>query len=145
MGEKDTKPGPARGSSLRPPPNPDHVLARQRSTATRIKVRATQDGYYDNILRRTGDVFYIDSTPISAVQAAAEAQKGLAADHPDKPAAFSHKWMEPVDDRTPERGTGPNEVIASSHDQTLKDRYEAAQAGATPAGPATSPDDDPNI
>lgn len=117
-----------------------------------MKVRAIKDGYYDNVMRRTGDVFWIRGTPLAVViereleNMPAVNPIGLpvvAADAPgltkkqqlqvqahqkrgsgeyegrEMPAAFSSKWMQPVDDRTPERVTTNNEVIRQQHDETL--------------------------
>ncbi len=62
----------------------------------RLKVRATQVGYYDLIRRRVGDVFYLH-----------DAQ------------AFSSKWMERVDEATPEKITTGQHVINQQHDELL--------------------------
>lgn len=65
----------------------------------RIKVRAIQDGYYDHIRRREGDVFVLTSER-----------------------AFSERWMEHVDASVPERLTTGKEVLRQAHDELLRER-----------------------
>src|SRR5204863_3318721 len=60
----------------------------------RIKVQATQLGYYDDARRRAGDVFYIRS-------------------HED----FSERWMRVVADDTPVRTTSMTEAMRIQHDE----------------------------
>jgi hypothetical protein len=61
-----------------------------------IKVRALEMGYYDHARRRVGDVF-------------------LIADE----RAFSAKWMERVDVRTPEKMTTAGQALKQEHDRIL--------------------------
>ena len=83
-------------------PVPDAVL---RGTAAPIKVRATQDGYYGEARRRTGDVFYLTDM-----------------------ASFSKKWMERVPEGTAESRTTGQEVINQRHDALLGGRVKGAKA-----------------
>jgi hypothetical protein len=71
-------------------------------TTRGIKVRATQMGYYDHARRRDGDVFLIK-----------DAQ------------AFSSRWMEYVDAKTPEQVTTGREELRKKHDEILRDRMPA--------------------
>lgn len=62
----------------------------------RIKVRATQVGWYGLQRRREGDVFFID-----------------------KASEFSERWMEQVDRSTPLKKTGAQEALDKKHDEIL--------------------------
>jgi hypothetical protein len=95
----------------------------------RMKVRATAEGYYDDVLRREGDVFTIDATP-------------RADDPTGMPAVFSDVWMEEVDPQTRERVTTPNQMIQQAHDETLKQRHDARTRGGTSTGDAAPLGDD---
>lgn len=86
------------------PPSPP-----QRPEDAPFKVRALEMGYYGEKRRRVGDVFLVE------------------------PAAFSKKWMERVDARTPERITTGNEEIRRKHDEELAARHQP--------GIHTGPDD----
>lgn len=66
-------------------------------------------GYYRDIRRRVGDVFTIDNEK-----------------------AFSEKWMEYVDKRTPEKVTSAPAALKAHHDELLATRY--APAGSMHAG-----------
>lgn len=133
----------------------------------RMKVRAIADGYYDDVLRRIGDVFTINGDPLEVVierevdnmpplavhaipdRSTLTKRQQMQVDAKDKrtsgidqagvqrPAAFSSKWMEPVDDRTQEKTTSHNEVLRQQHDDLIAER-----AGRT-AGRATV-SDNPN-
>lgn len=74
------------------------------SATDRIKVRATQAGYYGHTRRRIGDVFWIDNEQ-----------------------AFSTKWMERVDPETPESVTTSNDQIRREHDEILASRQAGLQ------------------
>jgi len=74
-----------------------------------IRVRATTDGFYANIYRRTGDVFTIEGET-----------------------HFSTRWMEKVDPRTPEKVTGAQEALGREQEQL---RREAAGVEAASVGP----------
>lgn len=88
-------PTPRRASTAAvPDPTPP-----QRSLGTKIRVRATRIGYFDHIRRREGDVFTIRNEP-----------------------AFSDKWMERVDPRTPEVITTSKEDLRRKHDEILHDK-----------------------
>lgn len=85
----------------------------------RIKVRATANGYYQDKMRRPGDVFTIPADPRPG------AARGT------KPAMFSDKWMERVSPET----TGPsstshNDVLRKQHDETIAARITGAQTPA---------------
>lgn len=92
----------ARGGDQRELPRPATSLTAQ-TAPTRIKVRATRQGYYDHIRRHDGDVFYI-----------AKAED------------FSEKWMVRVDARTPERVTSAPDNLRRTHDEILASRMPAS-------------------
>lgn len=64
--------------------------------AGRIRVRATQTGYYGEQRRREGDVFVIN-----------------------KASEFSERWMEVVEGKVPLKTTGPQEALNKKHDEIL--------------------------
>ena len=80
-----------------------------------IRVMATKVGYYDDKRRRIGDVFTVS---------AERNEKGGYRE-------FSDKWMERVDEDTPERITTGNEDIRRQHDEILK----AKSMGGIHTGP----------
>lgn len=123
-----------------------------------LKVRAIQTGYYDDKLRRVGDVFEIDAASLEEViarefatgtlqpvdrergpngkysrkeliQMALEDDKDLPKPARDAmPAGFSKKWMEVVDRDTPESITSHNEMLRRQHDEEITARSIAADA-----------------
>jgi hypothetical protein len=102
-----------------------------------LKVRATQTGYYDHIRRRPGDVFLIDATPLEAdvkVGGKVTRKKGDIA-------AFSDRWMEVVDPRTPESVSTANDEIRRQHDELLASRHSG---GLIPDRPDDVSDDLPD-
>lgn len=88
--------------------------AARKTPLKRIKVMATQDGFYDNARRRTGDVFWIT-----------EDQPGLP--------QFSDTWMVLVDPATPVKVTTGKEALKKHHDERLGGQAERI-ANATEAG-----------
>lgn len=76
---------------------------------TRRKVRATKTGYYEHTVRQVGDVFTQD----------------------DAVSSFSDRWMEVVDEKTPEKITGSNAMIQEEHDRIIADRMAGASGGAS--------------
>jgi hypothetical protein len=93
----------ARGGTVRRelPPKPATTIP-DKPVATRIKVRATQMGYYDHIRRHPGDVFYIDREQV-----------------------FSTKWMERVGEHVRERVTSAPDALRRQHDEILQSRMPA--------------------
>lgn len=85
----------------------------------RIRVRATQVGYYDHARRRLGDVFDLHDQ-----------------------AHFSSRWMEYVDEAEPLKVTGPNEALRKRHDEILGGKVTESTA-ASP-GILTGPEEDEN-
>jgi hypothetical protein len=81
----------------------------------RFKVRALLPGFYNNKRRRVGDVFVIEGAQ-----------------------AFSVRWMEVVDNRTPTRTTTAKEHLKREHDAIL----EKTQGGRVPLEREESADDD---
>jgi len=69
-----------------------------------IKVRAIALGYYDHCRRRIGDVFLIANER-----------------------AFSSRWMERVDPRTPEKITTSKEALKQKHDEILAGHVTGAE------------------
>lgn len=105
----------------------------------RVKVRATAPGYYDEKYYRIGDVFTIDGTPRAPLEADAPKEaKARAKQREGKPAAFSDKWMELVDPRTPEQITSHNAALRQQHDETQQAR------GASGGPPIDNPTGDAN-
>lgn len=98
----------------------------------KMKVEAISDGYYDNKLRRTGDVFFISGTLPTPQQL--RRGDGSMRD-PKLPIMFSSKWMKPAPPEAPLSNKGPNDVIRENHD--------AVQAARASGGAAPPADDDP--
>src|SRR5579862_2214984 len=96
------KPDPAKAAApvLKPivPGSPAAAKAAPPTPAPKgppMKVRATADGYYANVFRRTDDVFTISG-----------------------PAHFSDRWMGRVEPRTPEKITGAGQAaLSANHDR----------------------------
>lgn len=65
-------------------------------TTGRIKVRATQMGFYNLRRYRQGDVFVIS-----------------------KASEYSDRWMEVVEGKVPLKATGPQEALNQKHDEIL--------------------------
>lgn len=100
----------------------------QARAKDRLKVQATQTGYYDDIRRRPGEIFFITGY--------------IDGDGRTVPAAesFSPRWMKRVSDKTPVTGTkGPNQVIRERHDELL-----GARAARRLAGEKVGKDEDLN-
>jgi hypothetical protein len=72
------------------------AAARPVPTTGKIKVRATQTGWYGLSRRREGDVFVIN-----------------------KASEFSERWMEVVEGTVPLKHTGPQAAINKAHDEIL--------------------------
>jgi hypothetical protein len=98
--------------------------ARAAAPASRIKVRATQPGYYGDARRREGDVFFIDG----AVYPRDHEKAGQVM-------AFSDKWMERVDDSVPERTTTSAEALQAEHDRILGGKVAEASASRDESNP----------
>jgi len=112
---------------------PEKAAAPRPARAPRFKVVAVADGYYDNKLRRTGDVFYIDGTLPTADQI--KRKDGSLRD-PKLPLMLG-KWMRQAPaDATPHI-TSSNEVIRRDNAATVASR---AEGGTVPPG---DHDDDP--
>jgi hypothetical protein len=103
--------------------DPEDVGARiAKQQKGRIKVQATQTGYYDDIRRRPGEVFFIHADGTMLVGKDGKSTPATA-EH-----AFSPRWMRRVSDKTKITGTkGPNQIIRERHDEILGARV----AGAT--------------
>lgn len=100
--------------------NKNLTVLKQPTPKDRIKVMATQTGYYDHIRRRPGDVFFIDGAGLEAdvvVNGKVTRKKGDVA-------AFSTKWMEEVEDSTPESHSTANQHLRRQHDELLASRYQ---------------------
>jgi hypothetical protein len=82
-----------------------------------IRVRALKMGYYNDIRRRTGDVFLIRSER-----------------------EFSDLWMRKVKAETPLRQTGPNAAIRAQHDEILANRIAEREMLTGPFPPAIGHD-----
>jgi hypothetical protein len=73
-----------------------------KPTDTRMKVRATADGYYEHCYLRRGDVFTVAG-----------------------PRHFSTRWMEEVDPETPEKITSSGEALQREREETLASRAQS--------------------
>lgn len=112
-------------------PAPEPTPVKTEKPVPRMKVRATRDGYYDDILRRPGDVFTIDATPKKVVEEKTTKTKD---EKGNKPAAFSEKWMEEVPANTPEQTTSHNEVLRRQHDEEVAARHGRPTGEQNPLG-----------
>lgn len=84
--------------------------AEERDLGPLMRVQATHVGYIDNVRRREGDVFDVHE------------------------AEFSDRWMERVDDNTPERLTGPAASLKRIHDEALPGKLAKGAAADDPLG-----------
>lgn len=121
------RPRPGMTSTLRERIGVPDVQAPAAASPQRIKVQATQMGYYEHARRRAGDVFFIHSAE-----------------------AFSDTWMRKVADDTPVRTTTMtqalrqeqdaikamrrNEPFAPRTNQAVRDQFQAEQNQAPPSG-----------
>lgn len=88
--------------------DPEDLPANRRNPHNIIRVQAKAIGYYDDVIRRVGDVFDI-------------------ADE----AAFSDKWMRRVSPRTPERITGSNAALErAKKGEPVNEAAEEPRGGA---------------
>lgn len=102
----------ARVAQNRPPAAPPRAGV-PAAKPIRLKVRATMLGYYDHVRRHEGDVFYIDGSKTEA---------GIVP-------AFSHRWMEVVDEGERERTTSAQQNINRQHDEMLGGRVTGRPTG----------------
>lgn len=100
------------------------VLAGVGTSKGRIKVMATEAGYYDHARRRPGDVFSIDATTLEEDE---KDEKGKTLRKAGDVAAFSDKWMVRVNDKTREKVSSSNEHIREQHDEILGARHGRGQ------------------
>ncbi len=96
----------------------------------RVRVMATEPGYYDHARRRVGDVFTM-------------AVLDLDGGRPKPGGGVSRpcSWVEEVDPRTPERLTGAQDNINRQHDEILGGRV-AGDRSSEPPTRAVDDDDD---
>lgn len=96
-----------------------------------MKVRATRDGYYNHIRRRTGDVFELVPTEriINFFKDHTLREKvrlNPMATWPKETVSpkdqFSESWMEKVDSKTPESVTTSQQAINKAHDEIAAGR-----------------------
>lgn len=89
--------------------DPDDLPANRRNPHNVIRVQAKAIGYYDDVIRRVGDVFDIADER-----------------------AFSDKWMRRVSPRTPERVTGSNAALErAKKGEPVNDEATAGAVGGT--------------
>lgn len=137
----DRAPRIGRTSTQEPPPGRAHVDpndpdSRPAPAADRIRVRATRLGYYQHVRRRPTDVF--DLVPrIGMVDEPImdPKTKEPKVDRDDRilthrvkrlltaEQQFSDRWMERVDDDTPEKVTTSGEVIKARHDEIVTAKF----------------------
>lgn len=108
------------------PPDPTPL-----APTVKVRVRAIQDGYYGEKLRRSGDVFVVEGRP---------------GDHDDQsdptlPHTYSHKWMEVVPGSTPERQSTSSDVLRQQHDEELAHKLAERSGGGDETPPKVSDDD----
>lgn len=104
-----------------------------------IKVRATAMGFYDDVRRHPGDVFVLYPRKGTFSQIVRDKdgepktlKTGTAIEHPvteeiedvelSAEDQFSKKWMERVEDETPEHRGSAQDRIRREHNQILQDR-----------------------
>lgn len=85
---------------------PEGLAAYKDSLGRKIRVKATQTGFVDNVRRREGDVFDV------------------------REGEFSERWMEVVDGTTPPKSTGSAAALKAHHDAVLASRGGVQQPGA---------------
>lgn len=115
MAKKTTTSAPAQASRT--------TAVRATSLPTgvrRVKVRATKAGYYGEIYRRPGDVFFIEG---------ALPAKPKSPEVADLPAVYSANWMELADADDVERTTSHNEALRQQHDEVLREKVMNKRAG----------------
>jgi hypothetical protein len=96
----------------------DGVPSTSAPTSTeRIRVMATQDGYYDDRYTRAGDILDV---------------------HPDH---FTEKWMQQVHPRTPKHVTSSGEAL----ERDRRERKAASLGGQTVPGPEVDIDNPPGL
>lgn len=112
-----------------------NVLAGLPATGKRIKVRATQAGYYDHARRRPGDVFTIDGALLEedVLQGKKVVRKK------GDVAAFSKRWMERVDDDEREHISTGADALREQNQELLA----ARRRGEALPVPGAGPDDNP--
>lgn len=129
----------------------DREAVGERAEGPTIRVRAIKTGYYGDVRRRIGDVFDLyprkgtfteleldkDDQPVLDDSGAMKTRitnevedKLLTAEE-----QFSKKWMERVDDDTPERATSAQDVIDAEHDAILAARQASQASGEQSAKP----------
>jgi hypothetical protein len=102
------------------------AAAAPKAKPKKVKVEAIADGYYDNKLRRTGDVFFIDGTLPTPEQIG---RKDGSKRDPAMPIMFG-KWMKLADPDAQPHITSSNEVIRRENAATVAHR---AEGNAPPA------------
>lgn len=113
-----TKPTPG----ARPTPSPGV----RPPAPKKMKVEATADGYYDNKLRRVGDVFFIAGT----LPKPSELRRGDGSMRdPNVPVMFSSKWMKPAAADAPLGITSSNEAIRRQNAETAANRAAGSEGG----------------
>lgn len=109
----------------------------RKPAAKRIKVQATQMGYYDHIRRRPGDIFTISGEVLEEDEKKKDAngvervvrKKGEVA-------AFSRKWMRRVASNTPERITTVAQSLKQQHDAVQAEKFDPANQDNVNQNPA---------
>lgn len=112
-----------------------------RNRPARIKVQATQMGYFDHIRRRAGDVFTIPGDTYEEDQVVTDATTGRdrTMHRAGEVQAFSTRWMRRVSGSTPERITTGKEDLARQHDELLSSKM----GGTRPEPDGGTRSDDP--
>jgi hypothetical protein len=117
----------ARKKSVAKPASARSAAPASRKAVEPLKVRATGDGYYEDVYRRAGDVFTIPSEPRNR-------KTGL-------PALFG-KWMEFVDPKTPDRLMSlGNAALRQESSRVLEEKAAQKAAGGAVATGVDNPDD----
>lgn len=118
--------------------DPEERELRQARAKARIKVQATQMGYYDHIRRRPGDIFTISGETLEEDVKSSDGKKVLR--KAGTVAAFSEKWMRRVAGNTPLRVTTVKEALQRNHDETLSKKmgvHEGDDVNQNPAARGT--------
>jgi hypothetical protein len=116
-----------------------NVIANLSPGTDRVKVRATEPGYYDHARRRAGDVFTIDATPLEEDIKETKNGKTRVRRKAGEIAAFSDRWMEFVDDRERESVSTSTEALGAFNRAGLA----ARRRGEEVLPPSSAADADP--
>lgn len=97
-------------------------MAKEKDLKERIKVVATQDGYYQHVRRREGDVFLLIPVRTSAGKVVSAEEQ------------FSKKWMERVSLQAKVNVSTSKQKLQEDHDSIIRERMGLNDPDDAPAG-----------